>query len=93
MSTPSIAKSRNLKTAASKKGSVDSEASDAQKPARPISLKAGTRLVREWRGVTLARFWRAGMGVRSAHQPLCSSPFMSLIVVEKAKGRTLVASP
>jgi hypothetical protein len=31
---------------------LDSEASDAQKPARPISLKAGTRLVREWRGVT-----------------------------------------
>src|SRR2546430_15089939 len=30
---------------------LDSEA-DAQKPARPISLKAGTRLVREWRGVT-----------------------------------------
>src|SRR5208283_2786225 len=29
-----------------------SEASDAQKPAPPISLKAGTRLVREWRGVT-----------------------------------------
>src|ERR1700730_11745116 len=29
----------------------DSEA-DAQKPARPTSLKAGTRLVREWRGVT-----------------------------------------
>ncbi len=28
------------------------EASDAQKPAPPISLKAGTRLVREWRGVT-----------------------------------------
>ena len=26
--------------------------SDAQKRARPISLKAGTRLVREWRGVT-----------------------------------------
>jgi hypothetical protein len=31
---------------------LDSEAGDAQKPARPISLKAGTRLVREWRGVT-----------------------------------------
>src|SRR6202048_4263035 len=28
---------------------LDSEASDAQKPAPPISLKAGTRLVREWR--------------------------------------------
>src|SRR5436309_14518498 len=25
---------------------------DAQKPAPPISLKPGTRLVREWRGVT-----------------------------------------
>jgi len=31
---------------------LDSEASDAQKPAPPISLKAGTRLVREWRDVT-----------------------------------------
>jgi hypothetical protein len=31
---------------------LDSEASDAQKPAPPISLKAGTRLVREWRGAT-----------------------------------------
>ena len=31
---------------------LDSEASDTQKPAPPISLKAGTRLVREWRGVT-----------------------------------------
>src|SRR5256885_13836653 len=30
---------------------LDSEASDAQKPAPPISLTAGTRLVREWRGV------------------------------------------
>src|ERR1700738_5051269 len=29
---------------------LDSEASDAQKPAPPISLRAGTRLVREWRG-------------------------------------------
>ena len=31
---------------------LDSEASDAQKPAPPISLTADTRLVREWRGVT-----------------------------------------
>jgi Protein of unknown function (DUF2924) len=31
---------------------LDSEASNAQKPAPPISLKAGTRLVREWRGIT-----------------------------------------
>ena len=31
---------------------LDSEASDAQKSVPPISLKAGTRLVREWRGVT-----------------------------------------
>jgi hypothetical protein len=30
----------------------DSKASDGQKPGPPISLKAGTRLVREWRGVT-----------------------------------------
>jgi hypothetical protein len=28
----------------------DSKASDGQKRAPPISLKAGTRLVREWRG-------------------------------------------
>ena len=31
---------------------LNAEASDARKPAPPISLKAGTRLVREWRGVT-----------------------------------------
>ena len=31
---------------------LDPKASDGQKPAPPISLKAGTRLVREWRGVT-----------------------------------------
>jgi hypothetical protein len=31
---------------------LDSGASGARKPALPISLKAGTRLVREWRGVT-----------------------------------------
>jgi hypothetical protein len=31
---------------------LDSGASDAQKLAPPISLKAGTRLVREWRGIT-----------------------------------------
>ena len=31
---------------------LDSEASNAQKPAPPISLTTGTRLVREWRGVT-----------------------------------------
>ena len=31
---------------------LDSEASGAQKSAPPISLKAGTRLVREWRGVS-----------------------------------------
>jgi hypothetical protein len=30
----------------------DSKATDGQKPTPPISLKAGTRLVREWRGVT-----------------------------------------
>jgi len=32
--------------------SLDSKGSAAQKPAPPISLKAGTRLVREWRGRT-----------------------------------------
>src|SRR5262249_58860615 len=32
--------------------SLDSKGSAAQKPAPPISLKAGTRLVREWRGAT-----------------------------------------
>ncbi len=31
---------------------IGSEASKAEKPPPPISLKAGTRLVREWRGVT-----------------------------------------
>ena len=31
---------------------VESDANAARKPAPPISLKAGTRLVREWRGVT-----------------------------------------
>ncbi|MDQ2954455.1 MAG: DUF2924 domain-containing protein, partial [Pseudomonadota bacterium] len=31
---------------------VEPGLSDARKPAPPISLKAGTRLVREWRGVT-----------------------------------------
>jgi hypothetical protein len=30
----------------------ESDANAARKPAPPISLKAGTRLVREWRGVT-----------------------------------------
>ena len=39
---------------------LDSEASDAQKAARPISLKAGTRLVREWRGVTYTVLVHAG---------------------------------
>ena len=39
---------------------LDSEASDAQKPAPPISLKAGTRLVREWRGVTHTVLVHAG---------------------------------
>src|SRR5262245_52254073 len=29
---------------------LDSKASDGQKPVPPISLKAGIRLVREWRG-------------------------------------------
>jgi hypothetical protein len=31
---------------------VDSKVSGVHKPAPPISLKAGTRLIREWRGVT-----------------------------------------
>jgi hypothetical protein len=33
---------------------TEAEKSDMRKPAPPISLKAGTRLVREWRGVTHA---------------------------------------
>jgi Protein of unknown function (DUF2924) len=33
---------------------TEAEKSDVRKPAPPISLKAGTRLVREWRGVTHA---------------------------------------
>jgi len=39
---------------------LDSQASDAQKPAPPIALKAGTRLVREWRGVTHTVLVHAG---------------------------------
>jgi hypothetical protein len=31
---------------------IGSEVSNTKKPLPPISLKAGTRLVREWRGVT-----------------------------------------
>src|SRR5262249_28168205 len=31
---------------------IGSEASNTKKPAPPVSLKAGTRLIREWRGVT-----------------------------------------
>jgi Protein of unknown function (DUF2924) len=31
---------------------IGSEASNTKKPLPPITLKAGTRLVREWRGVT-----------------------------------------
>ena len=31
---------------------MKSEISEKRKPAPPISLKSGTRLVREWRGVT-----------------------------------------
>ena len=31
--------------------------------------------------------------LRSSRQPLCNSPFMSLIVEAKAKGRTLMVSP
>jgi hypothetical protein len=36
-----------------------------------------------------ARSWRAGTVAWSALQPLCSNPFMSLMVAAKAKGRTL----
>jgi hypothetical protein len=38
---------------------------------------------------------RGKLGTASsfAVQPLCSNPFMSLMVVAKASGRTLVASP
>ena len=32
-------------------------------------------------------------GFPSSRQPLCNSPFMSLIVEAKAKGRTLMVSP
>jgi Protein of unknown function (DUF2924)/Protein of unknown function (DUF3489) len=39
---------------------LDSEASDAQKPVPPISLTTGTRLVREWRGVTYTVLVHAG---------------------------------
>ena len=43
----SMATARNLKRA-----SADPLGGGAVKPAPPISLKPGTRLVREWRGVT-----------------------------------------
>ena len=39
------------------------------------------------------RFWRVGTAGSFAVQPLCSNPFMSLMVAAKARGRTLVASP
>ena len=69
---------------------LDSEASDAQKPAPPISLKAGTRLVREWRGVTYPVLVHAdgfewnGRALSVAHNcrpcdhwgPLVGSPFL-----------------
>jgi hypothetical protein len=35
----------------------------------------------------------AARRLRSAYQPLCSSPFMSLIVAANASGRTVAASP
>jgi Protein of unknown function (DUF2924) len=38
---------------------LDSGASGGHKPVPPISLKAGTRLVREWRGVTHTVFVQA----------------------------------
>ena len=38
---------------------IGSEASNAEKPPPPISLKAGTRLVREWRGVSYSVLVRA----------------------------------
>jgi hypothetical protein len=41
----------------------------------------------------LSALWRAGRGFQSLPQPLCNSPFMSLIVEAKAKGRTLMALP
>jgi hypothetical protein len=50
LQTPGEAARRPLQKAGTP--NLDSEASAAQKPAPPISLKAGTRLVREWRGVT-----------------------------------------
>lgn len=39
---------------------LDSEASEAQRSAPPISLKADTRLVREWRGITHTVLVHAG---------------------------------
>jgi hypothetical protein len=48
----------------------DSKATDGQKPAPPISLKSGTRLVREWRGVTHAVLVQAqGLSVPHSHRP------------------------
>ena len=34
------------------RGSADPQSRGAAKPVQPISLRPGTRLVREWRGVT-----------------------------------------
>jgi hypothetical protein len=53
---------------------LDSEASDAQKPVPPISLKAGTRLVREWRGVTYTVLVHAGGFEWSGRQPVELTP-------------------
>ena len=75
--------------------SLDSKGSAAQKPAPPISLKAGTRLVREWRGAThTVLVQRPGLnGTAGASGPF---PSISLINLRKLRnsvtGATLVVT-
>jgi hypothetical protein len=57
----------------------DSKASYGQKPAPPIFLRTGTRLVREWRGVPIPCWSRrkGSNGTASAIGPSQSSPMRS----------------
>ena len=67
---------------------LDSGASDAQKPAPPISLKAGTRLVREWRGIPCLSMPTGSNGTAGAIGPSQLSPVRLLGPI----GRVLVSS-
>jgi hypothetical protein len=68
----------------------DSGASDAHKPVPPISWKAGTRLVREWRGVPIPCLSRrkGSNGTAGAIGPSQSSP----VKLPEPIGRVLVSS-